>query len=212
MTMTRHPRRFGVSFLFMSTTAALLLTWTVWWAAVVGTSVPARRPFFRTQDQVPDLIQRSTDATVEDVFEYSLHGGWPAANSAVRLIASLLGIGASVSFSLIATIASEQKTRTTFSVILFLISLFGLLSFILDTVAIVRTASECRSGNCVTSVPDFVRLSSTICKCSVDGWFYLTVFVDLILCVAALSCLVLTISPLLRRHRDESNMTHRSNQ
>ncbi len=47
------------------TAGALLLTWSVWWLAVVGSSVPARRPFFKAADVVPVLVKERAQLDAE---------------------------------------------------------------------------------------------------------------------------------------------------
>jgi hypothetical protein len=190
---------FGACFLTMTTVAALLLTWTVWWMAVVGSSVPARRPFYQTQRDAPIIITNVSKSAAEDVFQYALPGGWPTANSALRFIASVGAVLASLSFAFVATFATERATRIYFTIVLLCVALFDTASFVIDAVAIATAARECKSGRCVTAVPEVVRLSGNICKCSPDGWFILTLVMDLVLCVSAITCLILSRGPAKRR-------------
>lgn len=196
---------FGSCFLAMATCAALLLTWSIWWVSVVGTSVPARRPFFRRVNNIPTLIQETAKITAEDIFVYALHGGWPAVNSAVRISASFLAIAASLSFAFIAAFTTERLTRFVFSVVLLAVAALSFAAFILDTVSVVKVARECSENKCVTAVPATVLRSDNICKCAPDAWFYLTLIVDVLLFVSAAGCLVLTFKGAWKSRGDSDS-------
>lgn len=181
----------------MTTAAALLLTWSLWWMLVIGTSVPARRPFYKSADQLPSLIKRAAKMTSTEVFAFSLHGGWPAANSALRALASLLAVAASFTFAYLAALLPARAARLIFLIVLALVSALAFLAFAMDAASVAKTASECRKRECKSSVPQSILDTGAICKCSPDAWFYLTLFVDLMLLVSAASCLVLTLLPML---------------
>lgn len=166
---------------------------------MVGPSVPARRPFYRPKSAVPDLIQEASNYAAAPVFVYSLAGGWPSSNSAIRLIASLLAVFCSFSFAFIASVASQRRSRVIFSICLSVTALFTAIAIILDIVSIVKTAGECRDGKCVTSVPEVVLISRNICECSVAWWFYCTLLADVVLLVSASTCLGLTLYPMIKR-------------
>lgn len=171
------------------------MTWTCWWMRVVGPSVPARRPFFRPSSDVPSLARNASNYADEDVFVYTLAGGWPTINSVFRILPSLLAMIASFSFALIAMFASHRLARKIFSVTFLVLAVLALVAAILDSIAIATASSECAKKNCVTSVPKIVRDSSVICKCAVEGWFFLTLVADVILLGNALICFVLTVKP-----------------
>lgn len=198
---TRVP--FGVCFLTMTTAAALLLTWSLWWLVVVGHSVPARRPFYRKVDQLPPLIQDAAEMKSAEVFEFALHGGWPRANSAARLLASVVAVGASFSFAYIAALLPERVARGVFCGVLSVVACLALGALVMDTVSVVRTSRECSSRKCRTAVPQAILDAASICKCSTDAWFYLTLFVDVLLMLSAVVCLFLTLMPLFRGEESE---------
>lgn len=202
MAAGKHRVSFGACFLTMTTAAALLLTWTVWWMAVVGSSAPARRPFYQSGDAVPALISDATDADEVTVFEFALHGGWPTSNSVVRLVASLLAVLASFSFAYLAACLPERPTRMIFTVVLALVSIFSFIAFIMDAMSVASTRNECNAEDCTTSVPQSIIDSSAKCRCSPDAWFYLTMVVDLVLLVSAVACLVFAVLPLVGRGRN----------
>jgi hypothetical protein len=202
---------FGACFLTMTTAAALLLTWTIWWMAVVGTSVPARRPFYRPEDKMPALIEEAAKVKSVDVFEYALHGGWPQGNSVVRLLASLIAVGASFSFAYLAACLADRPTRLIFTVVLALVGFLSFIAVILDAISVASTRSECSDGKCTTAVPKAILLTGSICRCSPDAWFYLTIVVDVLLLVSALSCLVFTVLPLLGRSATRAPSASASN-
>lgn len=180
----------------MITAGALLIAMTVWWMAVVGDSVPARRPFLRPEDQVPTLIEQATTLEAKQIFEYSLHGGWPTGNSAVRLLACIFAVFASFSFAYLASFLKDKQTRLVFLVVLALVVLFSFISFIMDTLSIVRTAKECNDKKCTTAVPAGILNSNVICDCAPDAWFYLTIVLDVLLLISAATCLFFTVRPL----------------
>jgi hypothetical protein len=188
---------FGACFLTMTTAAALLLTWTCWWMAVIGPSVPARRPFFTPNSSVPDIIQQASTVSTEQVFEYALHGGWPTANSALRLLAALLAIASSLLFAYLAACLSEKTTRLSFTGVLALVAFFSFIAFVLDAASLSNARKECNAQKCVTSVPASIINSGNLCKCSPDPWFWFTLVADIVLLVSSVSCLVATFRPLL---------------
>lgn len=191
----------------MSTAGALLLTWSIWWLAVVGPSVPARRPFFAPPQQVPALVASTTTATSSsnaEVFRDVLAGGWPTVNSVVRVVAAALAVIASFSFAFIATLARERTTRILFSIILGLTALTATGSFVLDMLSLIRTTIECNTRSCVTLVPITLLQDTTIkCLCSPDGWFWVTLTVDFVLMISAIACQYLTLVPLVMKRNDE---------
>lgn len=168
--------------------------------AVIGDSVPARRPFFRPQ-KIPALIVEASDVVAEDVFVYALAGGWPGANSAIRLIAGVLSVVAMFSFAFVASVAREKVTRLVFAVVLAATAIAALAAVVADSVVLRKTAAECNARECVTAVPESVLNSENTCRCSPDGWFYSTLGVDVVLMLAATSCLALTIVPAFKKRR-----------
>jgi hypothetical protein len=182
----------------MTTAAALLLTWTVWWMAVVGSSAPARRPFYTPGDAVPALIAAATNAEDVTVFQFALHGGWPTGNSVVRLVAALVAVAASFSFAYLAAFLPERSTRVVFSGVLALVGLFACVAFVMDAISVSSTRSECNAEKCTTAVPQSIIDSGAKCKCSPDAWFYLTILVDIILFVSSAACLVCAALPLFK--------------
>lgn len=167
--------------------------------AVVGPSVPARRPFFRPQSEVPSLIMEASQFAARRIFVYSLAGGWPSGNSAARLIASLLAVSCAFSFALIASLTSQRLSRITFCALLSLTALVALIAAIMDTASLVKTAKECGDEACVTAVPQEVLDSGNTCKCAVDGWFYGTLIADVVLLSTAVICLILTVARMRER-------------
>lgn len=166
--------------------------------AVVGPSVPARRPFFRPQSQVPQLIRNASQEFADkDIFVYSLQGGWPTANSIFRLVASLLTVLATFSFSFIASLSPPTTTRRIFVFALLTIAVLIFLAAILDVISIGNTARECSNQECTSAVPDVVLDSGNKCKCHVNGWFWFTLAADLVVFAAALVCGVLVARPML---------------
>ncbi len=201
MAMKKHVW-FGACFLVMSTAGALLLTWSIWWLAVVGPSVPARRPFFAPAQEVPALVAGSSSATkgTPVVFRDVLAGGWPTSNSVVRVVAAALAVCASFSFAFVATLARERTTRVLFGAVLGLTALTAAAAFALDMVALIRTTLECNMGKCETNVPRVLLQDATLrCICSPDGWFWVTLTVDFVLMASAVACLALTLRPLLAK-------------
>lgn len=183
----------------MQTAGALLLTWSIWWVVVVGSSVPARRPFFKMVEEVPSLVRNGATGGKREVFEYVLAGGWPTQNSALRISAASLAVVASFSFAFIATLLRERTTRSIFAVILALTSACAAAATALDALSLARTAMECAQRKCVSEVPPVVAKSTVQCMCAPDGWFWVTLAVDSVLLAAALACLALTVRPLLRK-------------
>lgn len=162
--------------------------------------MPARRPFFEAATEVPPLLGAAVAAEKREVFQYVMFGGWPTANSAARVIAAVLAVGASFSFAFIATLTRERVTRSIFAVVLVLTSAAAVAATTLDALALARTTVECAARKCVSEVPRAVlNTPSHRCKCSPDGWFWVTLGVDAVLLAAALSCLALTVRPLLRK-------------
>lgn len=194
---------FAVSFFFLATCGTLLLIWTSWWLAVIGHSVPARRPFFTPVSNVPPLVVTAADREIEKIFTFSLAGGWPRVNSALRFIAAFAAVLCSFTFAFLASLASPRVSRTIFCAGLALVAVFATLAAVVDLVALVRTARECSRNECITAVPEQVLNSNAVCECSVDAWFYFTVGTDVLLAASALFCLVLTLVPMLLRKEDE---------
>lgn len=198
MAVSKQRVSFGACFLAMTTAAALLLTWTIWWLAVVGASAPARRPFYQPAREIPPLIADTTDADEVTVFEYALHGGWPTGNSVVRLLASLLAVLASFSFAYLAALLPDRPTRLVFSGVLAAVALFSFIAFILDTMSVVQTSNQCNAEACTTNVPQAILDAGVKCKCAPDAWFYLTIGMDVVLLGTSLACLLLALAPMLR--------------
>lgn len=167
--------------------------------AVVGPSVPARRPFFSPIEEVPALIQKASNFSREQVFQYALAGGWPSSNSALRLVTALQAVLCSFSFAFVASLASARRSRVVFSVCLTVVAVFALVTAILDATSLAKTARECSDRKCVTAVPQDVLDSGSICICSVDAWYYFTLAADIVLLFTAVTCLVLTVVPMVKR-------------
>lgn len=179
------------------TTGTLLLTWSCWWVRIIGPSVPARRPFFRPAENVPELARTASNYTNEDVYVYTLAGGWPTFNSVIRIFVSSLALLSSFSFAIIALFATHRTSRRLFSLIFFIIAVVSLAAAICDTVAIATAGNECSKSRCVSSVPDIVKEADVICKCAVEGWFYLTLLADVILLCSSITCFILVVRPAL---------------
>ena len=169
--------------------------------AIVGPSAPARRPYFRNVD-LPRLVANASKDAKEPVFVYSLTGGWPSANSAVRLIASISAVLCAFSFALIASLTSQKISRITYCVLLSITAFFAIIAAIMDSISIAITAGECSNKKCQLAVPDTVLNSGNLCDCSVGGWYYFTVVADFILFAAAITCLVLVAKTIVRRRGD----------
>lgn len=168
--------------------------------------MPARRPFFSPLSSVPELVQIASNQT-GPVFVYSLSGGWPTSNSALRLLASLGAVLCSFSFAFIASLATQRFARRVFAVCLTLVALLAAVSACLDVAMIVKVARECSKEECTTLVPDVVLESGNICKCGVDSWFYFTVAIDLVIFGTALICLALTVVPMIKRRGVDPSRT-----
>lgn len=177
------------------TTGTLLLTWSCWWVRIIGPSVPARRPFFRPAENVPELARLASNYTDVDIFVYTLAGGWPTFNSVIRIFVSSLALLSSFSFALIALFATHQTSRRLFSLTFLIIAIVSLAAAICDTVAIATTGIECSKSKCVSSVPDVVKQAEVVCRCAVEGWFYLTLLADVILLVSSITCFILVVRP-----------------
>lgn len=194
---------FGVCFLLMSTAATLLLTWSLWWLFVVPDSVPARRSFFRQLADPPQLIADASSfaRNTRSLFVYSLAGGWPTLNSALRITATVIAMIASLSFALIATVMREKTTRIIFTFALLVVSLLALSSSITDSVALHKVRKECAQEKCTSAIPS--DLSPSIaegqkdfrCECTPDAWFWVTLSMDYVLSLSAITCLGITIVP-----------------
>lgn len=169
--------------------------------------MPARRPFFRPLSSIPDLVKTASKHTARPVFAYSLAGGWPSSNSALRLLASLGAVLSSFSFAFIASLATQRFARRVFAVCLSLVALLAAVAACLDIAMIVKVARECSKEECTTLVPDEVMKSSNVCRCGVDAWFYFTVAVDLMLFGTALVCLALTVVPMIKRRGVDPSRT-----
>lgn len=168
--------------------------------AVVGPSVPARRPFFsQPENDVPDLIAAASQFSTTPIFQYSLAGGWPSVNSIIRLLTSLLAVCCSFSFALIASLLAQKTSRLLFSILLLLTTLLGLAAVGLDTHSIVNTARECADQNCKTAVPEKVIKDGHKCMCTINGWFYCALVADIILVASAVICLMLTVRATRKR-------------
>lgn len=167
--------------------------------AVVGPSVPARRPFFREGGEVPALIKEASDHAQEPVFQFALVGGWPSLNSIVRLLTSLLAVLCSFSFAFVASLLSARRSRFIFTIALAVVTVFAVITVILDSSSLAKTANECEEGRCVTAVPDEVLNSSSRCICSVDAWYYFILGTDGIMLLTSVTCLVLTAIPMVKR-------------
>jgi len=133
------------------------------------------------------------------VFKNVLPGGWPKANSAVRLVAAIFAVLAAFSFAFIATLAHEKTTRYIFTGVLFITVISSIASTIMDILALTKTSMECTARECVTFVPEYIKLSKAKCQCAPDGWFWVTLGVDAVLLISASTCLVLTVKPLLKK-------------
>ena len=202
--MPRRPRSLADR---PQTCATLLLTWTCWSVAVIGPSVPARRAFFRPVSAVPDLIQEASSHATRPIFAYALAAGWPTPNSAVRLVAAVLGVLCAFSFALLAAVLPPRTARRVFVVALAAVAVAALVAVCLDVASIVKTQGECDREDCVTLVPQGVRESGNTCKCSVDVAFWFTVFVDLVLFASASLCLFLTAYPMIKRRGVDPSRT-----
>lgn len=164
---------------------------------MVGSSMPARRPFFKPVAAVPALVAQATNSQVErEVFENVIPGGWAPENSAVRITASALAVLAALSFAFVATLCAERRTRVCFGVMLGLIAAVGAVATALDAWQLTRAAMECSARKCTEYVPSALKLTTATCKCAPDGWFWVTLAVDVVLLTAALACLGLTLRPL----------------
>lgn len=165
--------------------------------------MPARRPFFENADPVPRLVQDASNrATRQEVFKYSFAGGWPSPNSYVRILAGFLAVLASFSFAFIATLVSERGTRLTFTGVLVTTAITALAAIVLDAMSLAKTAAECSAKKCVTALPEEVTKAKGLsCLCAPDGWFWVTLGVDVVLFVSAVTCIVLTVKPLLFNKR-----------
>lgn len=161
----------------------------------MGSSAPARRPFFKPDAEVPNLIKKASEFATDPIFVYSLTGGWPQVNSIIRLITSLLAVLSSFSFAAIATLVSKQKARRIFASTLLVLSILALAAGILDALAIARVSIECSRHECKTGVPDIVLNSGNVCSCSVEGWFFITLLADCVLMFTSLVCCILTAHP-----------------
>lgn len=186
---------FGSRTMSSQTTGTLLLTWSCWWVRIIGPAVPARRPFFRPADSVPELARAASNYTDEDIYVYTLAGGWPTFNSVVRICASSLALISSFSFAIIAIFATHQTSRRLFSIVFLIIAIISLAAAICDTVAIATAGIECAKSACLAAVPDVVKQSDVVCKCAVEGWFYLTLLADVILLVSSVVCFILVVKP-----------------
>lgn len=163
--------------------------------STVGSSVPARRPFFKPDAEVPALIKKASAFATDPIFVYSLAGGWPTINSVIRLITSLIAVISAFSFAVIATLLPKETTRRIFAYTLLLLSILALACGILDALAIARVGIECSRRECKTGVPNIVLNSGNICSCSVEGWFFITLLADGVLMFTALVCCILTAHP-----------------
>lgn len=166
---------------------------------MVGPSVPARRPFFELSSSIPSLVRNASDYSSKPVFQYSLAGGWPTRNSVVRLLASAFAVLCSFSFAFIAAVTSQRVARLTFCTVLLSTVVFAAIAAGCDLASIISVAKECATQNCRTEVPRKVLESNHVCICSVAGWFYFTLFADVVLLASAISCLTFTLSSMIKR-------------
>jgi len=181
---------FSLAFLFVAATSSILLTWSIWWVATVGTSVPARRPFYLPGDVPPPLIAASsptaavtaTDPT--DVFQYSLAGGWPAAASGLRIAASGAGVVSTLTYALVGSYAPAGAARTVIGGGLTVVAGLATASAVVDGLAIGTARTECADRQCTTAVPPGVGSDGEFCVCSVGPWYYITLSTDVALAVA----------------------------
>lgn len=169
--------------------------------AIVGPSAPARRPYFKEVD-LPRLVADASKDAKEPVFVYALTGGWPSANSAVRLIASISAVLCAFSFALIASLTSQKISKITYCVLLSITAFFAVIAGVMDSISVGITARECSNKKCELAVPDIVLNSGNFCDCSVGGWYFFTVVTDFILLAAATTCLILVAKTIVRRRGD----------
>lgn len=139
---------FSLAFLVVAATSSLLLTWSIWWLATVGTSVPARRPFFLPGETPPSLIAQAASAATAaappaPVFQYSLAGGWPAAASALRLAASGVGVSGALTYALVGTYGRAGLARAVIGGGMAGVAGLATAAAVTDGVAIGRARSEC---------------------------------------------------------------------
>lgn len=166
----------------------------------VGSSVPARRPFYKPHAAVPALIKKASDFAsdpIYPIYAYTLTGGWPTVNSLIRMLASALAVLSAFSFAAVASLVSPRIARRIFSTSMLVLAVTALAAAILDVIAISRASIECANKQCTTAVPEAVLASRNTCDCSVEGWFVITLFADVVLVFCSLVCGLLTIHPKL---------------
>ena len=198
----------------MSTAATLLLTWSLWWLFVVPDSVPARRSFFQPLPDVPQLVAEASEfaKNTRQSFVYSLAGGWPTLNTALRVTATLIAMISSLSFAFIATLTREKTTRSVFAIALFIVSGFALSAAITDSITLHRIGEECDQEKCQTAIPDDLGedlkaiQDQLVCECSPDAGFWVTLAMDYVMTVSAITCLGITIVPWFSKQRLDESM------
>lgn len=199
---------FSLAFLVVAATSSLLFTWSIWWLATVGTSVPARRPFFLPGETPPTLIAAASDsssaaaaASPAPVFQYSLAGGWPASASAVRVAASGAGVLGALTYALVGTYAPAGVARAVIGGGLGSVAGLAAASAALDGVAIGRARAECADRACVTALPPGVGDSGEFCVCDVGSFYWITLGTDVALAAGAAVGAAVTLGGVVKRGR-----------
>lgn len=197
---------FSLAFLVVAATSSLLLTWSIWWLATVGTSVPARRPFFLPGETPPSLIAQAASAATAaappaPVFQYSLAGGWPAAASALRLAASGVGVSGALTYALVGTYGRAGLARAVIGGGMAGVAGLATAAAVTDGVAIGRARSECAARRCVTALPPGVGDNGEFCVCGVGAFYWITLGTDVALAAGATVGAVVTLGGVLKRGR-----------
>ncbi|GAB0495055.1 hypothetical protein MMPV_006352 [Pyropia vietnamensis] len=196
---------FSLAFLVVTATSSLLLTWSIWWLATVGTSVPARRPFFLPGESPPTLIARASPSSATTspapVFQYSLAGGWPAAASGLRVAASGTGVVGALTYALVGMYARAGVARGVIGGGLGCVAGLATATTVVDGIAIGRARSECAARECVTALPPGVGDNGEFCVCDVGAFYWITLGTDAALAIGAAVGAVVTLSGVLKRGR-----------
>ncbi|KAK1857729.1 hypothetical protein I4F81_000344 [Pyropia yezoensis] len=192
---------FSLAFLVVAATSSLLLTWSIWWLATVGTSVPARRPFFLPGETPPTLIAAASESSASPtpVFQYSLAGGWPAAASGLRVAASGVGVVGALTYALLGTYARAGVARAAIGGGLGAVTGLAAASAVVDGIAIGRARSECADRACVTALPPGVGDNGEFCVCDVGAFFWITLGTDVALAVGAAVGAAVTLGGVVKR-------------
>ncbi|OSX80836.1 hypothetical protein BU14_0031s0007 [Porphyra umbilicalis] len=196
---------FSLAFLFVAATSSILLTWSIWWVTTVGTSVPARRPFYLPGDVPPPLIAAGSPTAAAsaptNVFQYSLAGGWPAAASGLRIAASGSGVVGTLTYALVGSYAPAGAARVVIGGGLTAVAGLATASAVVDGLAIGTARSECADRQCTTAVPPGVGDDGEFCVCSVGPWYFITLGTDVALALAGAVGAAVVLGGAVKRGR-----------